>query len=46
MARDAEITLNAKASRTLVARLDRDLKPNRHLRRAARRHRALIVRRG
>ena len=42
LARDAGITLDAKASRTLVARLDRDLRPNRQLRRAARRHQELI----
>lgn len=42
LAKDTEIVLNAEASRTFITRLDKDLKPNRHLRRAARRHRELI----
>ncbi len=42
LAESAAITLNAKASREFLDRLDKDLKPNRKLRRAARRHRELI----
>jgi uncharacterized protein (DUF1778 family) len=42
LARDVAVTLDAKASRALVARLDRDLRPNRQLRRAARRHQELL----
>lgn len=42
LAKDTEIVLNAEASRTFITRLDKDLKPNRYLRRAARRHRELI----
>jgi uncharacterized protein (DUF1778 family) len=42
LAREGGIALGVEASRTLLARLDRDLRPNRRLRRAARRHRELI----
>jgi len=42
LSEETEIVLNAKASREFIARLDRDIKPNRRLRRAAKRHGKLI----
>lgn len=42
LAKETEIALNANASRTFIARLNKDTQPNRYLRRAAKRHRELI----
>lgn len=43
LAEHEAITLNAEASRKFLARLDKEIKPNRNLQRAAKRHRELIA---
>jgi uncharacterized protein (DUF1778 family) len=43
LAEHEAIVLNADASRKFLARLDKDIKPNQNLRRAAKRHKELVA---